>query len=251
MHVTSILMDPASLLLALIQPLVFTAVALLAAGDHAVPAGGRAAMDTSQIPLAVGLLSLWATSLWSAGLILQFEIWEDTLESLLVRPCNLVTVLCGKVLGATTTFATLIAVSVAGVAWALGSPLEVAHPVQFVLALLLTVASTAALGGLVGCLFVMTRAAIRVAEALTYPLFIVGGLLIPLTLLPGWLRPVAWLMSPFWGKQLLGAAAAGEDTQLGAWAALAALAVVYALAAVLLFRSVVDRARRTGTLGHR
>ena len=97
---------------------------------------------------------------------------------------------------------------------------------------------------LLSCLFVLTRAAPRIAEALTYPVFILGGLVVPLSLLPSWARPVSAGVPLRWGGELLRAASAGKPQELRAWLLLLATTTAYALVARVLFGRVVMRSRR-------
>lgn len=152
-------------------------------------------------------------------------------------------------LGSTAAYVVIIGLSVTSLSLLLRTPIEVARPGLLVVALLGTLASMVALGGLLSCLFVATRAALRIAEALMYPVFVVGGMLIPVNLLPAWLRPAAWVMGPYWGSQILDAAVDGTATRPLNWILLGVTTLGYTLLTVVLFRVMLDRSRRAGTLG--
>ena len=67
--------------------------------------------------------------------------------------------------------------------------------------------------GLLGLLFASTFVLYRHANALSnmleWPVLLVTGMLVPLSLLPGWAHPIAWLLAPTWGVQAIRLAAIG------------------------------------------
>jgi ABC-2 type transport system permease protein len=209
---------------------------------------GRGRVDVESAALGAGLLALWGSTVWASGSILRRERWEGTLTHIIARPTGLGTVLVGKTLGATLRSSLLIALTIAVTAAAFGDPIDVQRPVLFIGAFLGVLASATALGMLLSCLFVLTRAAGRISEALMYPVFILGGMLVPLTLLPDWIRLLSWAVSLRWGGELLKAAAAGDATSRRAWLLLAITTALYAVLARFTFQRVLDRARRQGDL---
>ncbi len=230
-----------NLIVGITQPASFLVIVALAGR-------GTGRVDVGQAALGVALLSLWGATVWSSGAVLRAERWQGTLAPLLARPAGLGPILVGKGLGITLSSAALIGTTVAMTAAALGDPIAVRSPVSFLAALAAVLVSATALGLLLGCVFMLTRAAGRISEALMYPIFILGGMLVPLELLPRWVEPLSTLVSLRWGGELLRAAAAGEPQAGTAWLLLAATTAAYAALARYFFGRVVDRARREGTL---
>lgn len=161
---------------------------------------------------------------------------------------SLGTVLVGKSIGATLRSALFIVPTVAVASLAAGHAIPIRDPLPFTVATVAVLASASVLGMLLSCVFVLTRAAPRVAEALTYPVFILGGLVIPLSLLPSWVRPLSVVISLRWGGELLRAASRGSAEELRAWVLLLTTTAAYATLAWLLFERVLRKARRDGTL---
>jgi ABC-2 type transport system permease protein len=232
---------PANMVLGIIQPASFLLIAALAGR-----ATGR--VDLEEAALGSALVALWGSTVWASGSILRAERWQGTLPQILARPAGLGTVLLGKTLGATLRSGLFIAGTVTVTAVALGDPITIELPLPFLAALLAVLASALVLGLLLSCLFVLTRAAGRISEALMYPVFILGGLLVPLSLLPDWVRPLSTVVSLRWGGELLKAAAQGGSQSGLAWLLLAATTAGYAVLARLSFQRVLNRARREGTL---
>ncbi|MEU9103513.1 hypothetical protein AB0D54_03955 [Streptomyces xanthophaeus] len=205
-------------------------------------------LDADALVLGSGVLAAWTATLWHSGMVLRKEFWSGTLPAVCSRPGGLGPVLVGKTVAATVLSVGVIMLSVALAAVLSGHRVRIADPTAFTAALVMGVVATIPLGLLVACLFLLTRAAIRVAEVLVYPVLIIGGLLIPLTELPGWIQPLAGGLSLHWVSVLLTDAAAGRPSATTAWCALAATGLLYTAAARLAFRRVLHRARKEGNL---
>jgi ABC-2 type transport system permease protein len=57
--------------------------------------------------------------------------------------------------------------------------------------------------------FVLYRYANALANLLEYPVWIASGLVFSTSLLPGWTRPISWILPPYWGVQAIRNAALG------------------------------------------
>ena len=53
----------------------------------------------------------------------------------------------------------------------------------------------------------MYRNANALSNLLEYPVWLVTGLLVSLSLLPGWVGPISWVLAPTWGVSALREAA--------------------------------------------
>src|SRR4029079_14183004 len=80
-----------------------------------------------------------------------------------------------------------------------GVDLPFEHPVAFGFAVVATVVSIGAMGFLLAVSFVPYPPAWALGNLLEYPVWLIAGFLVPLTLLPGWVRPISWLLAPTWG----------------------------------------------------
>jgi ABC-2 type transport system permease protein len=130
-------------------------------------------------------------------------------------------------------------------------PLDFAHPLLFLVAVPVCVLSLGMMGLLLAATFVLLRNANALANPLDAPVWLLSGLLVPVTVLPDWTRPVSWALPTTWGARAVhaatsGGAAVGEV--LTPMAVALALGAVYALAAVLVLGRVERRARAAATL---
>ncbi|MFF7341856.1 ABC transporter permease [Streptomyces sp. NPDC008163] len=209
---------------------------------------GRPAPDhATERVVAVMLTALWGSTVWMSGGVLRRERTYGTLARCVSGVWSPYLVLLGKSLGATVYSVGAILVSTTLTAAALGLPLKASHPVWIAVALLVLVCSGTSLGALVSCLFLVTREGLVWSSALMYPVFALGGLLIPTGVLPRWLRWVPELISLHWIKDFLVGASTG-GVALSSLGVATVLTLVYFSVAGLAYRGSVDVARREGTL---
>lgn len=197
--------------------------------------------------VAVMLTSVWTATVWSAAGVLRRERAWGTLARSLTGRHDARLVVLGR--GAASSAATvlLVGVTVAVVLLLMRQPLTVLRPGWFAVGLVVLFGSGSAAGLLVGTIMVVTRYGHQVSAALMYPVFLLGGMLIPTSVLPAPLRLLSAGISLRWLQEFLTAAATGRP----AWAALGyagALTAGYALLGGWIFERMVTRARREASL---
>jgi ABC-2 type transport system permease protein len=131
--------------------------------------------------------------------------------------------------------------------FAFGVDLPFEQPLLLAVALVATVVSIGALGFLLAVSFVRYRTAWALGNLLEYPVWLVAGFLVPLTVLPGWVRPISWALAPTWGVDAIREAASG-GTPGPEIAAAFALGGLYVSVGVAVLESVLRSARRAGSL---
>jgi ABC-2 type transport system permease protein len=240
LQITGMRGSPFPILLGVVQPAAYLVITMH--GHALTPETATTDM------LGTAMMTLWGSTVWSAGGILRRERAQGTLPQLIRGWCDARVVLFGKCLGAVAVSGSAISITTTAMMLALDAPVRVERPLPFVALTLLSALSTVGLAMLLGSLFILTRAAVRISEALMYPVVLTGGLLIPLTLLPSWLRWPSWFISLHWAQELTSECALGRSVQPGQVAALVALGLVYAAAGVAVFGRALDLGRRQGTL---
>ena len=95
-----------------------------------------------------------------------------------------------------------------------GIPFSIEQPVRFFVAVPATILGLGLLGLLFASTFVLYRNANALSNMLEWPVLLVTGMLVPLSLLPGWSHPIAWALAPTWGVQAIRQAALGGDCRL-------------------------------------
>ena len=228
-------------LLAVLYPMFFATVAffMFRAGDDAKP--------LLYASLGAAVMGIWSRTSTSAGSALARERWHGTLELLVAAPAHFALV----ILPVTIAMATIGVYSMtATLLWGrfvFGIDLHVESPVAFVLAVPSTVVSIGALGFLCAVLFVRFRQAWALGNMLEYPVWLVCGFLVPLSLFPAWVQPISWALAPTWGIAAIREAALGGSP----WSDIAlalALGAAYTLLGIFAIRLVLLAARAKATL---
>lgn len=199
--------------------------------------------------MAPVLMTLWWVALQHAGNMITGDRWQALLEPLLATPASLASVLLGRI----TALMCMGLVSFLEV-WALGellgAPIPFEHPGALGLTLAVVAFATAGTSVAFAAVFVLTRNAYTFTNSLSYPLYLLGGVFVPVAILPGWLHPISSGIFMSWGADLLRATLKPPPIdhlwpRLGMVALLGAISFVVGRA--LLFH-VLRRMRANGEL---
>lgn len=98
----------------------------------------------------------------------------------------------GKSLGSSLVSVALVTTTVAVVLAVLRQPVQLAGAGWLLLGLLVVLLSGTSVGVLIGSLFILSRHGPQLSSALMYPVYLLGGMLIPPDLVPGWLSWLSW-----------------------------------------------------------
>jgi ABC-2 type transport system permease protein len=198
-----------------------------------------------------GLTGLWSGLLFISGNSITSERWTGTLEMIASLPTPLPVIALGKTLAnvVQSLISMIAAYLLASVA--LGYPLVVSQPIPFVISIVLMLLAFVSLGMVLAPLFITNPDVQRWQNAIEFPVYILAGFLFPIALLPTWTTPLSYLLSPYWAAVALHETSSGGGDPLtiaGAWVAMIVLSVVYMIVSRQLFRVLLRRARRDGTL---
>ncbi|GAB2987119.1 MAG TPA: ABC transporter permease [Actinotalea caeni] len=201
--------------------------------------------------LAPALLVLWQMALQTSGDTVEAERENGSLEALVAAPSSFPAVIAGRILAVT-------AVSMLGFAesWAVaalvGVRVAIVHPGVFVGALVVTAFATACSALALAALFVRTRAARAFQNTLTYPFYILGGVMVPVEFLPDWIEPLTRLVFLSWSSDLIRQSLLPGPVQGLAEhvVAIVLLGVVSCAIGGFLIRLALREVRESGTIGH-
>ncbi|HUZ54893.1 MAG TPA: ABC transporter permease [Streptosporangiaceae bacterium] len=206
---------------------------------------------TARPVLAPAIIGLWMVSVVVAETVVTTERVYGTLPLMVAAPAAFGRVVAGRVL-TVTLLGLLTVVEAVGVARiGFGAPIHFYHPAVFVLALLATALATAGTATALTAAFLAFRPAGRYVNTLGYPFYILAGVIVPVSFLPSWLRPVGDIIYLRWSAELLYASMsrASVSDPLGGLALILLLGgASYAIGAWLI-RAVIDRLRATGEAG--
>ncbi|MYW90815.1 ABC transporter permease [Amycolatopsis rubida] len=211
--------------------------------------GARPDLEANAV-LAPALIALWGMSLLIAGDMIDVERENGTLEALIAAPTSLWPLLTGRIAVVTSVSLLGLAESWCVAKFAFGVTLTLGSPTVFVFALIATVFAMSGWAGVMSSLFVLSRSARIFQNSLSFPFYILGGVLVPVALLPGFLQPLSHAVFLSWSSDLLRESLLSEAPR----APLLRILVIVLLGAAggLLGRGllavVLNRARTTGTI---
>jgi ABC-2 type transport system permease protein len=240
-HMKMLTRSAFNFVLGIIYPLFFASVAffMFRAGDDPKP--------LLYASLGAAVMGIWGATSTAAGAAMARERWTGTLELLVTAPTHFALIL----LPVTIAMATIgIYSMISTLLWGrfvFGIGFEVGDPLAFVLAVPATVVSVGALGFLLAVAFVRFRQAWALGNMLEYPVWLISGFLVPLTLFPDWVRPISWALAPTWGISAIREAALGGSPYADIALALV-LGSAYVLIGILLLERALRAARQKASL---
>jgi ABC-2 type transport system permease protein len=228
-------------LLSIIYPLFFATTVFLMYREG----GDEAALIAAAVGASV--MGVWSAVATTASTSLQQERRTGTLELLVAAPTPFPLVIVPMTLSmATIGLYSLVATLLWG-RWAFGIPVSLADPAAFLVASVVTAIGISLMGFLLAVTAVRYRGAWALGTALELPVWLICGFLVPLSMLPSWVRPLSWVLPPTWGVAAVKGAALG-GSPWGDIAMCLLLSAVYGLVAAWLAGRLVTSARANATL---
>ncbi len=197
--------------------------------------------------LGASVMGIWSATSVAASSALQRERWQGTLELLVGTPVHFAVVLLPITIAMSTIGVYSLAATLLWGRYLFGIHLHFVHPWLFALAVPTAILSIGMLGFLLSVTVVRYRTAWALGNAIEYPVWLVCGFLVPLALLPSWVRPIAWILAPTWGIRGIREAALGGHA-LADTAICLGIGVGYAAAGVLLAETILRSARERASL---
>ncbi len=230
------------LLIAVLQPVIFASIAFF------MFRSGSRGGTLLYAALGAGLMGIWSSTLFGSGGAIQWQRWQGTLEILIAAPAPFLVVLVPLTLATASIGLYSICATLLWGRLFFGVPLHFAHPVELAIALPTTVITLGLMGLVLASTFVLYRHATAFSNLLEYPVWLVTGLLVPLSLLPGWVSWIAWVLAPSWGIRAIRDAAFGGSSAWPAIGMCAALGVAYLVLGSFCLRNFEKLARERATL---
>lgn len=212
----------------------------------------RAGRDdlTAYAAVAPLFIALWWLALFQSGWVVSHDRWSGTIEPLVAAPGSFAANVLGRVLAPT-----MVGLVSFGEVWLVarllfGERIVIHHPATFVLTVAATLAAMAGTAVVMAALFVLTRSAATFSNSASYPFYVLGGILVPVSVLPDWLEPVSSIVFLSWSADLMRDALQPEAVddfafRLGMVLFLGACGFVVGMA---LLTRILDRVRSNGEL---
>ena len=245
LHLKQVAVDGFVLVTTIVQPLIFALLGIYMLRD-------TAGFKAIYVVVGGALTGLWSGTLFFSTLNVRQERWSGTLEYIVGSPTALSTVIVGKSLANTLMSLSSL---VLGYAIALGLfrfDITITNPPAFVLSLLFGVIGLITLGLVIAPFMALNIGADAWVNTLEYPIYMLGGFLFPIALLPNWTTPLSYLLAPYWAARAIHGASSGAapfGDILLSWTWLLIFSVVYLIIARRLFKRLIHKARVDATLG--
>jgi ABC-2 type transport system permease protein len=153
--------------------------------------------------MAPVLMTLWWFALYEGGKLVTDDRWQGLLEWVLAAPVGLAGVILGRI-------AAMMCLGLVGFfeVWGIGEAvfgvgIPFQHPVELAVTLIVTVFAMAGTAVAFAALFVMTRNATTFTNSASFPFYVLGGVFVPIAILPGWIQPVSSAIFLSWSADLL------------------------------------------------
>ena len=192
-------------------------------------------------PGVIGMTLLFGNTSMAA-IVITFEKRTGTLERLLLAPLAARTIVLGKALSAGAYGIATSVVLTAGLVALLDMPL--ARPGVFALGLVLGAGTFSLLGIIASVMVKEVFEAMTLMNFFRFPLLFVSGVFMPLSEMPGWIRPVAYVSPLTHVVELLRFGASGAAHLWSPWLPMGA-SLVFLIAACAVaapaFRKYANR----------
>ena len=240
-HVKSLTLSIFFLLTSVFMPLLVATVAY-----YMFKAGGRPG-TLFYASLGAAVYGIWSSTLFGSGGAIQWQRWQGTLEVLVSVPTPFILVILPLTVATSAIGVYSLGSTLFWGRFVFGIPFTIEHPLAFVVAVPATIIGLGLLGLLFASTFVLYRHANALSNMLEWPVLLITGMLVPLSMLPGWSHPIAWALAPTWGVRAIREAAIG-GTPWPDIGMTVALGLVYLVLGALFLRYFEVAARKHATL---
>ncbi|MGD6874226.1 ABC transporter permease [Sutcliffiella horikoshii] len=204
------------------------------------------------IVVGTGIISLWSSIIFSSAGDIERERYMGTLETLIATPSNFIVIFFGKILGNIilgifSMFSSLICVTMI-----FGLNVKIESLSAFSLAFLLTILSFSIISLLMASLFTLSRNSRMLMNCMEYPIYILCGIIFPISLLPSFFQYISLMLIPTWSVKLMRSSMTGIDNYnifFSEVLIFSILSILYLILALYLFKFINYKTKIKGDLG--
>ncbi|ULO05922.1 ABC transporter permease [Paenibacillus sp. 19GGS1-52] len=205
-----------------------------------------------RIIIGTGIMNLWSSMIYSSASDIERERYMGTLETIYTVPSDFRIIYLGKVLGNIALGLFSVVISIVCVTGLLGFRVTIGQPLLFISSAIVTILSFIIISLLLALLFTLSRNSRVFMNCLEYPVFILCGVVFPVTLLPKGLQWFSYILSPTWSTDLLKESMSGNLSYpdfIWKLSVFSLLNVIYLALMVLFYKNFNSLIREKGTLG--
>lgn len=204
------------------------------------------------VVLGSGLCSLWSAICFSSAGDIERERGMGTLQNICACPSKFTTIVFGKVLANTFLGLLGMALSLTFTMIFFNQFLAVKDVPLFIFCFILMLISFIAISLVIAPIFTLSKNARALMNCLEYPMFILCGFIFPIDVLPSFIRPLSYILSPTLAIKLLRESANGvSDFNIfyKEVIVLCLICLIYFIVSKILFSKIDKKTRIDATLG--
>ncbi len=207
---------------------------------------------TTYVIFGSGFLGVWAMVLSFGGKSIFQERTQGTLELMFLTPVSLFTFSFGKILSSAATGLVSVAAVLFVGKFVLRLPIHIESPGLFLVSVVMTILTLSVFGLILASFYMLTRRVAYFMNLMQYMIYVLVGLLFPISVLPSWVRPISYSLSLTWALDAIRVSVSENAWEsLVFWTDVTMVVLLtagYLLVAVLLYRYVRKMAVRDGKL---
>lgn len=206
---------------------------------------------TTYVMLGAGLSGLWSCICFSSAGDINRERWSGTLSVIYSAPADFRTIILGKIIGNTVLSLATLILSFLTAKLLYNAPIVIESPMYLFLSVFAAVICFVTVSVVIAYLLTLSRKTQLYMNCIEIPVILVCGFVFPVEILPKWVLPISYALSPTWAVKLIRMSVAGIDEPAGYFAAfgiLAGITVLYIILASMLFHTIDRQVRIKATL---
>ena len=149
------------------------------------------------------LMTMWSTALWTGGSVMRDDRWNGLLEIHAASPQHYGLVVSARVAAVVLLSLLVIPITLVTAALTYGADVQVNNWVLLLTTLFITALAVVGTGIVFSSMTILSRAAITFQSAASYPFLLLGGVFVPLELLPEWVQPFGRVVFLSWSSDLV------------------------------------------------
>lgn len=150
----------------------------------------------SYVFLGTAITSMWSSISYSSAGDIDRERFMGALEVIFSAPTPFRIIMLGKVIGNTILGVASMLISFLVVTLLFKARFTLVHPIWFLTIMLIGIISFAFIALLLSGLLAISRNTRVLMNVIDYPVFILCGTFFPIEVLPMWIQPLSYILSP-------------------------------------------------------
>jgi ABC-2 type transport system permease protein len=206
---------------------------------------------TTYVMLGAGLSGLWSCICFSSAGDINRERWSGTLSIIYSSPADFRTIILGKIIGNTLLSLVTLVLSFLTAKLLYNAPIVIESPGYLLLSVFAAVICFVTISVVIAYLLTLSRKTQLYMNCIEIPIIFICGFVFPVEILPKWVLPLSYALSPTWAVKLIRMSVAGvsrPSEYFTVFGILSGLTILYVVLTALLFKTIDRQVRIKATL---